>query len=134
MPDISVVSRERGNKLGVWNVGFKYAKLIYCTCESNQRLQQGFMGEMPYPFSFLHYTAIHKFNLWTARLVFSKSLTNTLTHFKNSNWIELLTCINYAFDIKVTSEKWSFFCVLLYCMFILSVPDWNSWILSGLWM
>lgn len=31
--------------VGVWNVGLQYAKSTYCTCESNQHLQQGLTGE-----------------------------------------------------------------------------------------
>lgn len=41
-----------GALVGVWNVGLQYAKSTYCTCESNQHLQQGLTGENAISFWF----------------------------------------------------------------------------------
>lgn len=70
-----------GNALvGVWNVGHQYAKPTYCTCESNQHLQQGLTGENAISIRFfLIFTAIRsRFDRWT--LVSSESHAQTLTH------------------------------------------------------
>lgn len=45
MPDIVAGGAGRDALVGVWNVGLQYAKSTYCTCESNQHLQQGLTGE-----------------------------------------------------------------------------------------
>lgn len=119
MPDIVA----GGNPLvGVWNVGLQYAKSTYCTCESNQHLQQGLTGENAISFWFFpHFYGNTQQVRPLNTSLFWISCTNTHTHLNNRR----SPCISGMLLIS-TSRVWIM--SLLWCATLLCVHLCCSWL------
>lgn len=125
MPDIDVVTSEEGTLLGVRHVGLNMLSWYTVRVNQTNARSRGLWEKRHILLIFL-IVRQYRFSLWTARLVFSKSHVQTHAHVPiTGNWIQLLTCINCAFDIRVTrmENDVSFVCYSAVCSSLAVLTD-----------